>query len=95
MEYYLGALNTRDPAEFLAPLAALAGSVRCLAIPDQPASLSAGEMTAAALAHGLDAAAATSIIAAFDQLDPAYPVIICGSLYLAGHVLVQNKTLPD
>ena len=90
-----GALNTRDPAEFLAPLAALAGSVRCLAIPDQPASLSADDMTAAALAQGLDAAAATSIITAFDQLDPAYPVIICGSLYLAGHVLVQNKTLPD
>ena len=90
-----GALNTRDPAEFLAPLAPLAGSVRCLAIPDQPASLSAADMTAAALAQGLDAAAATSIITAFDQLDPAYPVIICGSLYLAGHVLVQNKTLPD
>ena len=90
-----GALNTRDPAEFLAPLAALAGSVRCLAIPDQPASLSAAEMAAAALAQGLDATAATSITTAFDQLDPAYPVIICGSLYLAGHVLVQNKTLPD
>ena len=90
-----GALNTRDPAEFLAPLATLAGSVRCLAIPDQPASLSAAEMTAAALAQGLDATAATSIITAFDQLDPAYPVIICGSLYLAGHVLVQNKPLPD
>ena len=90
-----GALNTRDPAEFLAPLATLAGSVRCLAIPDQPASLSAADMTAAALAQGLDAAAATSIITAFDQLDPTYPVIICGSLYLAGHVLVQNKTLPD
>ncbi|MGB2457005.1 MAG: bifunctional folylpolyglutamate synthase/dihydrofolate synthase, partial [Candidatus Puniceispirillaceae bacterium] len=82
-------------AEFLAPLAALAGSVRCLAIPDQPASLSAADMTAAALAQGLDAAATTSIIKAFDRLDPAYPVIICGSLYLAGHVLVQNKTLPD
>ena len=90
-----GALNTRDPAEFLAPLATLAGSVRCLAIPDQPASLSAAEMTSAALAQGLDATAATSLITAFDQLDPAYPVIICGSLYLAGHVLVQNKTLPD
>ena len=90
-----GALNTRDPAELLAPLAALAGSVRCLAIPDQPASLSAADMTAAALEQDLDAAAATSIITAFDQLDPAYPVIICGSLYLAGHVLVQNKTLPD
>ena len=90
-----GALNTRDPAEFLAPLAALAGSVRCLAIPEQQASLSADDMTAAAWAQGLDAAAATSIITAFDHLDPAYPVIICGSLYLAGHVLVQNKTLPD
>ena len=79
----------------MAPLAALAESVRCLAIPGQPASLSAAEMTAAALAQGLEAATATSIITAFDQLDPAYPVIICGSLYLAGHVLVQNKTLPD
>ena len=65
-----GALNTRDPAEFLAPLAALAGSVRCLAIPDQPASLSASEMTAAASAQGLEATAATSIITAFDQLRP-------------------------
>ena len=90
-----GALNTRDPAEFLAPLADLAGSVHCVAIPDQPASLSAAKMTDAALAQGLDAAPATSIITAFDKLDPAYPVIICGSLYLAGHVLVQNKTLPD
>ncbi len=90
-----GALNTRDPAEFLAPLAALAGSVRCLAIPDQPASLSATKMTDTALAQCLDAAPAKSIITAFDNLDPAYPVIICGSLYLVGHVLVQNKTLPD
>jgi dihydrofolate synthase/folylpolyglutamate synthase len=90
-----GALNTRDPAEFLATLAALAGSVCCLAIADQPASLSATEMTDAALAQGLDAAPATNILSAFDQLDPAYPVIICGSLYLAGHVLEQNKTLPD
>ena len=57
-----GALNTRDPAEFLAPLAAIAGSVRCLAIADQEASLSAAEMTDAALALGLDATPATSII---------------------------------
>ena len=90
-----GALNTRDPSEFLAPLATLAGPVRCLAITDQPASLSATEMTNAALAQGLDAAPATSIITAFDQLDPAYPIIICGSLYLAGLVLLQNETLPD
>ena len=90
-----GALNTRDPAEFLAPLTTIAGPVRCLAIADQRASLSATEMTNAALAQGLNAAPATSIITAFEQLNPAYPVIICGSLYLAGHVLVQNKTLPE
>ena len=90
-----GALNTRDPSEFLAPLAALAGPVRCLAITDQPASLSATELTNAALAQGLDAAPATNIITAFDHLDPTYPVIICGSLYLAGLALLQNETLPD
>ena len=90
-----GALNTRNPAEFLAPLASVAGLVRCVAIADQPASLSAAELTNAALAQGLDAAPASNIITAFNQLDLAYPVIICGSLYLAGHVLVQNKTLPD
>ena len=89
-----GALNTRDPAEFLAPLAPLAGRVACLKIPDQDASLSAAEMRDAATAHGLNASAATTLATAFDSLDPSLPVIICGSLYLAGHVLLQNKTLP-
>ena len=90
-----GALNTRNPAEFLAPLAERAGPVRCLTIPDQEASLEAAILADIATSTGLDAAPADSIITAFDQLDPAYPVIICGSLYLAGHVLAQNKTLPD
>ncbi len=89
-----GALNTRDPAEFLAPLTDIAGLVRCIAIADHQASLSATELTNTALALGLDAASATSIITAFDRLDPTYPVIICGSLYLTGLVLLQNKTLP-
>lgn len=90
-----GALNTRDPAEFLAPLAGFAAKVRCLHIPGQDASLSADAMTSAATNLELDAAAATHIEGALDSLDPAHPVIICGSLYLAGHILVQNKTLPD
>jgi dihydrofolate synthase/folylpolyglutamate synthase len=90
-----GALNTRDPAEFLAPLAPLTGRVACLKIPNQDASLSAAEMRDAATAHGLNASAATTLAKAFDSLDPSLPVIICGSLYLAGHVLQQNKTLPD
>ncbi len=90
-----GALNTRDPAEFLLPLKALAGRVACLTIPDQDASLTATEMRDAATGHGLHASAAATLAKAFDNLDRSLPVIICGSLYLAGHVLVQNKTLPD
>ena len=90
-----GALNTRDPAEFLTALKALAGRVACLTIPDQDASLSAAELRDAATEQGLNASAAATLTTAFDSLDPSLPVIICGSLYLAGHVLAQNKTLPD
>ncbi len=90
-----GALNTRDPIEFLTPLAPLAGRVACLAIPDQESSLSATDMSNAAKTQGLKASPATTLSIAFKMLNPALPVIICGSLYLAGHVLVLNKTLPN
>ena len=89
-----GALNTRDPAEFLAPLRPLTGRIACLTIPDQDASLTATEMSDAAKNLGLAASPSTTLAACFDLLDQAAPVIICGSLYLAGHVLIQNKTLP-
>jgi len=78
----------------LAPLCKLAGKVACLKIPDQDASLSAEEMSAAAVKQGLNAAPAASLHAAFAGLEPNLPVIICGSLYLAGHILIENKTLP-
>ena len=90
-----GALNTRDPAEFLAPLASLAGRVRCLAIPSQDASLGAEDLANSAAALGLNSAPSASIETALRALDQSHPVIICGSLYLAGHALIQNKTLPN
>lgn len=90
-----GALNTRNPAEFLTPLAGLSGRVRCLTIPGQNASLKAENLAKTAAALGFDSAPSANIEAAFSTLDPALPVIICGSLYLAGHALVQNKTLPS
>ncbi len=89
-----GALSTRDPTEFLAPLTQLADRVACLRIPNQDASLSAKEMSAEARNLGLAASPAASLVACFDLLDRAAPVIICGSLYLAGHILIQNETLP-
>ena len=90
-----GALNTRDPNEFLAPLTSLAGRVRCLTIPSQNASLESENLAKAAAALGLDSAPSKSFEAALSTLDPALPVIICGSLYLAGYALAENKTLPD
>ena len=39
--FICGALDTRPPAEFLSRIAPHAASIRCVAIPDQPASLPA------------------------------------------------------
>ena len=94
-----GALNTRDPQEFLGPIASLAHSVHCLTIPDQDASLSGTDMAAAATALGLAARPHDSVEDAIDHIvsdaDMAgMPMIICGSLYLAGHILLTNKTPP-
>jgi len=92
-----GALNTRNPADFLAPLAGLAASVTTVTIPDQDASLSATELRDTAMALGLDAASAPSLrdaVRALATKNDSIPAIICGSLYLAGHVLTENKTPP-
>ena len=91
-------MNTRDPREFLAPLASLAQNVTCLAIPGQDASLSANELCSAAQDIGLEAQSAASLQAALTKAHngthtpaPATPIIICGSLYLAGHDTVWGK----
>ena len=95
-----GALNTRDPREFLAPLNPLVTSVHCLTIPDQEAALSKDDMVAAARELGMNAQGHESLTAAIAHIhgDPnlaTSPLVICGSLYLAGHVLLENKTPPQ
>ena len=95
-----GALNTRDPREFLAPLSALAQNITCLTIPGQDASLSAIELSDAAKEIGLEAQSAKSLEAALIDTNeaassPGTPIIICGSLYLAGIVLSANETPPN
>jgi len=89
-----GMLNSKDPAEFLAPLSPSARLVRTVAIPGEANSLSADDAAAAGRAVGLDAAAAAGIAEALAGItaaerDPSR-VLICGSLYLAGAVLRDN-----
>ena len=89
-----GMLNTKDPAGFLAPLSRIAVTLAGVAVPGEAASLSAIEAATAAAAVGIvRAAPAESVVAALAALpnghagDSRARVLICGSLYLAGHVL--------
>lgn len=90
-----GMLNSKDPGEFLAPLARVAESLRAVSIPGEENSLSADDMVAAASGKGLPSATASSVAAAISEFagvtkDPAR-ILICGSLYLAGTVLAENR----
>jgi dihydrofolate synthase/folylpolyglutamate synthase len=95
-----GALNTRDPKDFLAPMKNKVAKVFTVTIPEQDAALKNDVIAEASRSVGIDAEAASDIetalkkaIDAAQDLDGA--IIISGSLYLAGHVLALNKTLLD
>lgn len=89
----IGMLETKDVAEYLRPLVPRATTIGTLTIPDTPASLSAQDIAAAAASLGSVATAHPSLEAALGALSGAEPpcrVLICGSLYLAGHALSEN-----
>jgi len=98
--FICGALNTRPASEFLSRIAPLAESIHCVAIPDQPASLTAEALAAEAATLHTGVRAAPSVARALQAIAGGSggancPVMICGSLYLAGHVLAANGTLPN
>ena len=98
--FICGALDTRPPTEFLSRIAPHAASIRCVTIPDQAASLSAEALANAAQGVFSGARAAASVAGALQELaagsnDNGQPVMICGSLYLAGYVLAQNGSYPE
>ena len=85
-----GMLNTKDIAGYLRPLAARAASLTAISIPGEANTLPAEDTARAARAVGLPAQVAPDLVAALEAItarEPAARVLICGSLYLAGHVL--------
>ena len=89
-----GMLNTKSPGAFIANFKGLADEVICLAIPDEANAISADELAAVAAREGLKASTANSIPKALEQAclsHPAPRILICGSLYLAGHVLALHS----
>ncbi|MBP7252093.1 MAG: bifunctional folylpolyglutamate synthase/dihydrofolate synthase [Alphaproteobacteria bacterium] len=90
-----GMIKSKVPSEFLAPLQSSIAAIHAVAIPDTPSSLSAEEALDAANVCGLmQAQKAESVSLALHALARLSAkkarVLICGSLYLAGHVLAEN-----
>lgn len=88
-----GMLNTKDVSGYMTPLAAQVESLTAVSIPDEINTLPASETEAAATAVGIRASSADSVAQALQAItaqDPQARVLICGSLYLAGHILREN-----
>ncbi|MGY6704980.1 bifunctional folylpolyglutamate synthase/dihydrofolate synthase [Roseinatronobacter sp.] len=88
-----GMLNTKDVGGFMQPLAGVAQRLYAVSIPGEAATLSAQETANAARQAGIDAQQAESVASALADIaaqDPQAQVLICGSLYLAGHILREN-----
>ena len=88
-----GMLNTKDVTGYMAPLAPHVESLTAISIPGEAATLSAEETEAAAQSVGITATRAEDALSALQAIiakDPSARVLICGSLYLAGHILREN-----
>ncbi|MEQ3669611.1 folylpolyglutamate synthase/dihydrofolate synthase family protein [Pseudophaeobacter sp.] len=88
-----GMLNTKDVSGYLAPLARQAQSLTAISIPDEVNTLPAEATQSAAQSVGLQATTAANAAEALQailQKAPGCRVLICGSLYLAGHILREN-----
>ncbi|HLY56364.1 MAG TPA: folylpolyglutamate synthase/dihydrofolate synthase family protein [Stellaceae bacterium] len=89
-----GGLTTRDPRDVLRDVAPFAAGLRGVAIPGEANAHPAEAIAAAAGDLGIPAAPAASVAEAIaaiaDGAGGPVRVLICGSLYLAGHVLAEN-----
>lgn len=90
----VGMLKSKDPVDFLAPMAGRAASLYAVPISGEPGSSSADALAAAARAAGYGRVAtaaapeeAVRILSAAPGADGPARLLICGSLYLAGQVL--------
>jgi len=93
----MGLMNTRKPADFLAPFAGMVEKVFALTIPGEPNAHAAATIVEQAREGGFEAVESSSILNALaDAARLGHParVVFAGSLYLAGHVLHQNGTPP-
>ncbi|MBK5197133.1 MAG: bifunctional folylpolyglutamate synthase/dihydrofolate synthase [Methyloceanibacter sp.] len=86
-----GMMETKDAHAFIAPFKGLVERVYTVPVPDEPNAFSAEALAEIVRAEGFDVVAANSVPHALLKSQAALHgpgrVLICGSLYLAGHVL--------
>ncbi|MDB5520375.1 MAG: bifunctional folylpolyglutamate synthase/dihydrofolate synthase [Tardiphaga sp.] len=95
----VGMMDNKDAQGFLANFAGLTRHIVAVRIPDRDAVMAPDRLADAARALGMRVETAVNVEAALQALTRlAYEVppriLITGSLYLAGHVLAANGTLP-
>ena len=89
-----GMLNTKDATQFFRPLASLAEHVVTLSIPNEANTIPATQLAETVRSLGTQASTAddvTNAVRKASSLKPAARILICGSLYLAGHVLAAEQ----
>jgi dihydrofolate synthase/folylpolyglutamate synthase len=94
----MGMMNTRPPADFLAPFKPLMpAAVLTLTIPGEANAHPAEVIAGVARAEGFSTTAMSDVAEAVTAASAiaGARVLVCGSLYLAGDVLARNETLPD
>jgi dihydrofolate synthase/folylpolyglutamate synthase len=91
----VGMLTTKDLDRFLAPLLPLVASLCFVPVPGEPLGRDPAASAVAACGLGVRAMAAGSVVEAVAEIaaEDGEPcdVLICGSLYLAGEVLRENR----
>jgi dihydrofolate synthase/folylpolyglutamate synthase len=91
----IGMINTKTPSGFLAPLRKHAKSLTAIKIPNQGASFSSDEISIVAKKIGFKTKIATSVGNAIKEIvakeKSCSRILVCGSLYLAGDILKNNK----
>ena len=88
-----GMLNTKDVTGYLAPLARQVEKLTAVSIPGEANTLSADETAQAARDVDLPADTAPSTLEAVQKIvahTPHARILVCGSLYLAGHILREH-----
>ncbi len=90
----VGMLETKSAEDFLRPLGPFVSSISTVAIPDTVASFTAEALMDIARDVVSEATTADTASEALDQIERRsegpHRVVICGSLYLAGHILREN-----